>query len=703
MNPRVTHVAVQTMESQRTQQETSIMQDNQETIVLQQQVIVRIPINLNEETGGVVRRRFYDYDGKRIGSGKKPLPLKFLKPAFHLLYQEGKFLPDYLKDEYSLVPVTVVRGGKKVTVMRLVQGDKPVLANPKKAGTPVTSRISGQDVWQQQHPAVRQKMAAILHAVFERHIPTNMELPPPPIRIQGELHTQPRLWNWDIGNMFPIGKTFTDHLKKRGLIPDDNISIVTQEPTGLLFRPIGEDEQAYLIFSITHDGEAAANPHFLKPQTAMVNTTFPFKQAFPDMYVKDSKGQIRVFSIRVTAEDYRAARIVSNTGQLNGKMVAQTKIVTKGKNLGKINATIPLEQALSDVQSSILKKEREGYKTLEQLNIVRTHDDEMVQTEFTPGKMLTISEEFIFEYAMFNSLYAVLKKALPIAKVSKEGEVLPMKAQSYWKDPKTRKKIRPSFPCFAQPKINGVRTLVSWENGRPAFRSKKGLDYTLPHIQIPESVFRKVAEVLEIPIENVLLDGELYIPGYKLQDITSAVRVHQLATPLVELHVFDLAVPKMEQQDRTALLKDVTFHAKMESVVVVKTYKIANHSQAVTLFKQFIAEGYEGLITRSIDGVYAFGHRVPYMTKLKQKESKEFRIIDIVDTDKNPGVAIFVCRNDVNDETFKVNPQGTLSQKMYWYDNKHMLIGKQATVEFYERTEDEIPLHATLVAIRDYE
>lgn len=159
----------------------------------------------------------------------------------------------------------------------------------------------------------------------------------------------------------------------------------------------------------------------------------------------------------------------------------------------------------------------------------------------------------------------------------------------------------------------------------------------------------------------------------------------------------------MEQRDRTALLKDVTFHAKMESVVVVKTYKVLNHSQAVTLFKQFVAEGYEGLITRSIDGVYAFGHRVPYMTKLKQKESKEFRIIDIVDTDKNPGVAIFVCRNDVNDETFKVNPQGTLSQKMYWYDNKHMLIGKQATVEFYERTEDEIPLHATLVAIRDYE
>ena len=244
---------------------------------------------------------------------------------------------------------------------------------------------------------------------------------------------------------------------------------------------------------------------------------------------------------------------------------------------------------------------------------------------------------------------------------------------------------------------------MGWENGAPAFRSKKGLDYILPHIRIPESVFRKVAEVLEMSINDVLLDGELYIPGYKLQDITSAVRVHQLATPLVEFHLFDLAVPKMEQRDRTALLKDVTSNAQMERVVVVKTYKVLNHSQAVTLFKQFIAEGYEGLITRAMDGVYAFGHRVPYMTKLKQKESTEFRIIDIVDTDKNPGVAIFVCRNDVNDETFKVNPQGTLSQKMYWFDNKHLIIGKYATVEFYERTEDDIPLHATMVAIRDYE
>lgn len=667
-------------------------------------LILSIPVQLEVTTGSLTRPKYYHYDGKTIGSGRKPLPKSYIRPEFQNEYAKGSFTANFLKSGLVLIPIKATRNGKKVQLYRLYDGDNPILANPRKAGTASNLKISGQMIWQQQHPAMRAKAANALHAMYEAGLPDDLALPPFPIKITGEFHTQPNLWNWDIGNLsFPYGKTFTDSLKKAGYVPDDNISFVSQEPTGLLFRPIAEGKQSFIQFRIEHDSVLANHPLYPKTEPKM-DIRYPFKQTFPDMYVKDNKGEVRVFQVSVLADTYNYARIITNTGQFNGKSTAKVTAVQKGKNLGKVNETLPVEQALADAQSRILKKEREGYKTLEQWGITKEVEDANLIESFQPGKLLQISDEYVHEGKTYNSLYAVLKAALPKHKVSLDGDLLPMKAQSYWKDPKTRRRPRPTFPAFAQPKINGVRCFATLQDGVLVLLSKKGLTYTLPHIEIDHKVFNEIAVELGVEAKDVVLDGELYVPGMKLQDIISNVRVMQLETQLVQFYCFDIAVKDILQDKRTATLKWVFANTNgINNVVYVPTFKVANHAQVRTLFQRFIAEGYEGLITRSIDGVYAFGHRVKYMTKLKKKESAEFRIINIVDTDKNPGVALFVCRNDVNDLTFKVNPEGSEIQKRYWFDNKHLFIGKEATVEFYERTNDQLPLHATLVAVRDYE
>jgi len=38
-----------------------------------------------------------------------------------------------------------------------------------------------------------------------------------------------------------------------------------------------------------------------------------------------------------------------------------------------------------------------------------------------------------------------------------------------------------------------------------------------------------------------------------------------------------------------------------------------------------------------------------------------------------------------------------------YLDDKVDLIGKPLTVEFYERTKDDLPFHAVGIAVRDYE
>jgi hypothetical protein len=91
------------------------------------------------------------------------------------------------------------------------------------------------------------------------------------------------------------------------------------------------------------------------------------------------------------------------------------------------------------------------------------------------------------------------------------------------------------------------------------------------------------------------------------------------------------------------------------------------------------------------------------MVKFKDRESSEFLITNIIDSDKNPGIPIFVCKNDINDENFEVVIEGTLDERRQYFTNREQHIGKYITVEYYERTKKGVPFHAIGVAVRDYE
>src|ERR1700722_77162 len=102
------------------------------------------------------------------------------------------------------------------------------------------------------------------------------------------------------------------------------------------------------------------------------------------------------------------------------------------------------------------------------------------------------------------------------------------------------------FPCFLQPKLNGVRALAHHESSGFVMQSRdeKLWSYAvLGHIMDELSAFLVEAQKLFGQSWNPIFDGELYVHGWRLGDINSAIAVKRLEptvkTKNVEFHIFD--------------------------------------------------------------------------------------------------------------------------------------------------------------------
>ena len=81
---------------------------------------------------------------------------------------------------------------------------------------------------------------------------------------------------------------------------------------------------------------------------------------------------------------------------------------------------------------------------------------------------------------------------------------------------------------------------------------------------------------------------------------------------------------------------------------------------------------------------------------------EEFVITDIVRSEKDDSIGLFVCTT-VDGKEFKVNPKGTTEYKRSILLNTSSFIGKELTCRFYEYTDDGVPFHIIDNIVRDYE
>ena len=71
------------------------------------------------------------------------------------------------------------------------------------------------------------------------------------------------------------------------------------------------------------------------------------------------------------------------------------------------------------------------------------------------------------------------------------------------------------FPCYGSPKLDGLRCLAIRDGDSLILRSRGNKEYSVPHVE---------AQLRAIMPAQAIWDGELYIHGLYLQEITSAAK-----------------------------------------------------------------------------------------------------------------------------------------------------------------------------------
>ena len=365
----------------------------------------------------------------------------------------------------------------------------------------------------------------------------------------------------------------------------------------------------------------------------------------------------------------------------------------------------PTKKKVSEYKSRIAAKRKEGYKSLEDLWDNAPSEEKLARKGY--GSDFDIDSVNLYNY---------LQTYLPKYNTTSEGFTLPMLAKTL-EDNKPFEK----FGCMlGQWKINGLRCLIGAEKVyndmfkqvELTYTSREGTKWNLgwmDDILLP-SISR---DLLDLMIEEgVCLDGELYLPGYSVNDINSFVKNPSLPQHYkLQYWCYDIACENMSATARDDFrikniehsfgetLADKEEHLNnKKQLFVLPTYTVCNLEQAIDHRNSFIERGFEGLILRNPNAEYAFGKRNSSMFKYKKKEDGLFEIVDIKE-DKR-GLPIYVLKNDINSEYFECTINLPQDAQRNQLTIKKLLIGKKGLVEFRERSGvKQVPFHAKLIKI----
>lgn len=371
------------------------------------------------------------------------------------------------------------------------------------------------------------------------------------------------------------------------------------------------------------------------------------------------------------------------------------KIVVTYGLVGKLGHTTEIRtnrQLNEEIKSQIIAKQKEGYKALSDL-----YDN--APDYFKNDK----------------DLINYLNTYLPKDNTHADGTFIPMLCKTL-EDNKPFTKSE----YFGEYKIDGERCLITaykdnglFDNIYLKYHSRHGIDWTdklsyLDEFLIPIIPNYFLTMMIE---EGIALDGELYLPGYGINEINSFIKNTELPQHYkLQFWCYDLAIDSMPAIDRYTTL-ETAFNTKVydfqsknghlnnkERFILLPSFNnIHCIEDAIRQRDYFIDLGFEGLVIRDTKADYQFGgKRNNSMLKFKRIEDGKFLIVDIVPEGiKRKNLPKFICRNDINDELFEctINKKQDIQEE--YLINKDKYIGKYMRVEYRARSGvKQVPFHA---------
>lgn len=407
------------------------------------------------------------------------------------------------------------------------------------------------------------------------------------------------------------------------------------------------------------------------------------------LYKRNAQGKPLFWSIGRNIMSYVQAPIVIKYG-LVGKE-GRTEYVTTHRKVD------------DEIESQIKAKRKEGYKELKDL-----YDNAPTKLQDNIN-----SQNYLYEY---------LNTYLPQFNTHSDGAFIPMLCKTL-EDNKPFEK----GSYFGQWKINGERCIITatleqglFELVKLHYRSREGVDWTDKLSYLDDILLPCIPQdIIDMMIdEGVGLDGELYLPGYGINEINSFIKNTELPQHYkLQFWLYDICIENMSAWQRQAVLESNFDRYRLQNtiskeghlnntnkLVYLYNYNVADINEAIKMRDTFISLGFEGLVIRRKDAEYQFGgRRNNSMLKFKKKLDGLFTIIDIVpEGRKRANLGKFVLKNDINEETFECTYNAPHSVQEEILINREKYIGKAVLVEYRERAGvKQVPFHAKAIKINE--
>jgi DNA ligase-1 len=362
-------------------------------------------------------------------------------------------------------------------------------------------------------------------------------------------------------------------------------------------------------------------------------------KTFPTLYKLDANGSVREWAIQVELIDSVPTYTVIH-GMQGGQLQETSTDIKDGKNIGKANETTSYEQCVAEAQSLWNRqKDRKGYSenipTKKQLRpmLAKKYNSPDNFNELVDGKHIT-------------------------------------------------------FPCYGQPKLDGVRCLAERVGQNIRLVSRQGKEFkVLKHIEL--------ALLNSGMKDGEIYDGELYSNRLNFQEIISAVKRDEPneLTEKIQFWIYDLVKPEWDYKERYDFLITQNIE-KQPSLRIVYTFAIRGHDSVVYEHDKWTKKGFEGIMLRNCKGGYEIDKRSSNLQKVKKFFDEDFEIVGAKECKgKLAGMCSFTLKTKEG-ILFETMPEGTDNERrqLFRQFKEGKLTGKKMNVRFFSWTDTKPPV-----------
>ena len=270
--------------------------------------------------------------------------------------------------------------------------------------------------------------------------------------------------------------------------------------------------------------------------------------------------------------------------------------------------------------------------------------------------------------------------------------------------PVSDKPIDYEKPVFIQPKLDGVRCLIQYDNSKVTAYSRTG------------KVWKNIDHILENLApwfknnQKIVLDGELYNHDLR-NDFEQIISIVRRQTPddidmlnsreMVQFHCYDIIHEDNDTfESRNSFIKNCL--PESYCVKHVETHEVHAEKYAYQLHDTFLDNGYEGSILR-LNTEYQC-KRSHSLRKFKDFHDTEALLVDWVEgKGKRKGTIGKFMAMDKDKNIFGMPVMDKFKYLQDNFEEMKTWVGKTATFTYFERTKANSYRHPLFKCIRNYE